>query len=408
MKILFLSHCVPFPPNKGEKIRAYNEIRYLAERNDVSVLALARYGESDAEADALRGFCELVEVFPLDRKGALLRVAVGFLQRSKPLTLSYFWSRSLATRVKELSKENDYDVVMAYTCAMAPYADLVSARAKVLDLVDVDSSKWSQYSEVARFPKKAVYALESGRLRTYEKTLGSRFDRLFVTTSRELNLLHDGELTGGADAIRNGVDFDFYGEASEQRSANPRIVFTGQMDYFGNESGIVHFAVKIFPSLRRRFPDLELHIVGRSPTVRVRKLAEMDGVTVTGEVPDIRPFLRQAWVFVAPLQIAQGVQNKVLEAMATGLPVVCSERVMSGLLDGGFRPGQDVMVAASDTEFEEKTAALISDAELRMAIAKRARRQVLESYSWDRNMNILQGRLLELAGAGVLDACANN
>src|SRR6185295_6371650 len=197
----------------------------------------------------------------------------------------------------------------------------------VLDMVDVDSAKWEQYARFARLLMRPVYALEAKRLRAYEASLAGRFERIVLATSNERRLYEAFAPDARAAAVSNGVDFDHFKPLDLPKADNPSLIFTGQMDYFANVDGVVFFAREVMPRLRERFPDLELVIVGRSPVPAVRALAELPGVSVTGAVGDVRPFLARAWAFVAPLRIAQGVQNKVLEAMAMDLPVVCSDRV---------------------------------------------------------------------------------
>ena len=193
----------------------------------------------------------------------------------------------------------------------------------------------------------------------------------------------------------SGVDVDFFQPLDLPKADVPTLVFTGQMDYFANVDGIVHFTREVFPGLRRRFPEVELLVVGRSPVPAVRDLGELPGVQVTGAVGDVRPFLSRAWIFVAPLRIAQGVQNKVLEAMASNLPVVCSERVLAGIADGGFRSGRDLLAAGSNDEMERAVASLIGDAAARERLADCARQRLLATYRWGANME----RLEDLVGA---------
>ena len=395
LRVLYLCHRVPYPPDKGEKIRAYHQIRALSERHRVSVLALCDGPVPDLAP--LAAMCERVEVFPLSRPASYARAALG-AWRPRPLSLSFFESREMAERVRELARRERFDVAVVYCSSMAPYAALAPEVPAVLDMVDVDSAKWAQYARFAPLPLRPVYALEARRLRRYEASLAGRFQRIAFATGNETRLYKASAPAAKAVTLLNGVDVDFFQPLDLPKASKPTLVFTGQMDYFANVDGVTHFAREVFPRLRQRFPEIELLIVGRSPVAAVRDLGELPGVQVTGAVGDVRPFLARAWVFVAPLRIAQGVQNKVLEAMASNLPVVCSERVLAGVADGGFRSGRDLLAAgtdAADAEMEHAVATLIGDAELRQRLAANARQRLLATYRWGASLD----RLEELVGA---------
>jgi sugar transferase (PEP-CTERM/EpsH1 system associated) len=379
---------VPYPPDKGEKIRAFHEIRALGRRHRVHLLTLADSAVPDLAP--LEELCERVEVFPLQRSAGYMRAALG-LFRPQPLTLSFFESVELRNRVAELARSESFDLVVAYSSAMAPYVEPFERTATktpaVLDMVDVDSAKWAQYSRFASLPLRPVYALEARRLQAYEASLSGRFERIVLATGNETRLLKGFAPDTKAATIPNGVDVDFFQPMDLPKTPHPALVFTGQMDYFANVDGVVHFSRNVMPRLRQRFPDLEFLIVGRSPAPAVRALTELPGVYVTGAVGDVRPFLDRAWAFVAPLRIAQGVQNKVLEAMSMSLPVVCTDRVLAGLSEGGFRHGRDLLAAADDEGLEACLTSVLEDAGMRASLAECARQRLSAAYRWTTNMD---------------------
>lgn len=396
LRLLYLCHRVPYPPDKGDKIRAFHQLRSLARRHRVHLLTLADSETPDLAP--LQEICERVEVFPIRRGRACLRAALGVFTPG-PLTLSFFDSAELRRRVEELARTERFDLVVVYSSAMAPYAEpfLVHDTPAVLDMVDVDSAKWAQYSRFAPLPMRPVYALESRRLQSYEASLTERFERIVLATGNETRLLKAFAPEAKAATVPNGVDLDFFRPLELPKAPHPTIVFTGQMDYFANVDGVSHFSRNVLPRLRERIPDVELLIVGRSPATAVRALGELPGVYVTGAVGDVRPFLDRAWVFVAPLRIAQGVQNKVLEAMAMNLPVVCTDKVLAGLSEGGFRHGRDLLAAASDQGLEDCLASLLGDAEARAHLAEHARRKLSVSYRWATNMDRFEEILTDAA-----------
>lgn len=399
LRVLYLCHRLPFPPDKGDKIRAFHQIRALGRRHQMHLLALADHEVPDLAP--LHDLCDRVEVFPIQKSSAYARAALGVL-RPRPLTLSFFDSAELERRAAELARSERFDLVVVYSSSMAPYAEpfLRAGVPAVLDMVDVDSAKWGQYSRFASLALRPVYALEARRMQAFEASLAGRFDRIVLATGNETRLLKAFAPSARAATIPNGVDLDFFRPLNLSKTPHPTIVFTGQMDYFANVDGVVHFSREVLPRLRQRFPDLELLIVGRSPAPAVRALDELPGVHVTGAVGDVRPFLDRAWAFVAPLRIAQGVQNKVLEAMAMDLPVVCTDKVFAGLSEGGFRHGRDLLAASTDPELEEHLVALLQDAGARARLAEQARQRLAVSYRWGANMERFEEILLGVAAGG--------
>jgi len=271
-------------------------------------------------------------------------------------------------------------------------------------MVDVDSEKWAQYAKNARFPQNLVFRQEAKRLRRFEEEASKVFDGVLVTTAREEKILKAMSPSGRYLRIRNGVAPDFFKSSMAEKSAAPTVAFMGQMDYLPNVDAAEFLVLQVIPLLRARFPSLRVLIIGRSPTARIRQLASLPGIEVTGTVEDVRPYLAESWVFVAPLRVAQGIQNKVLEAVAMGLPVVVSSGVMAGLADGGFKPGNEVVVADSEVEFAEALTRLLEDKQLRQRLSQASGKRVRAVYDWDRSfleLERLLESLVESAGASV-------
>lgn len=403
LNILYLCHRVPYPPDKGDKIRAFHQINALARHNRVHLLTLADGAVPDLTP--LREICERVEVFPVHRPAGYVRSALGVFGQ-RPLTLAFFESAGLRRRVEELAARERFDVIVAYSSSMAPYVEPFQGVPAVLDMVDVDSAKWGQYAHFARPMKRPVYALEAKRLRAYEASLADRFEKIVLATGNERSLYESFTPGARVTAVPNGVDFDYFHPLDLPKAEKPLLVFTGQMDYFANVDGVEFFAREVFPRLRQRFSDLELVIVGRSPVPAVRALGELPGISVTGAVGDVRPFLARSWVFVAPLRIAQGVQNKVLEAMAMDVPVVCSDRVLAGLVDGGFQHGRDLLAADSVETFESCVTTLLEDAGARVRLAEAARQRLGISYRWATNLDRFEDILVAAARQAVPEKAA--
>jgi sugar transferase (PEP-CTERM/EpsH1 system associated) len=313
--------------------------------------------------------------------------------RGAPITSGYFRSGELARAVEDVRARERIDAVLCYCSGMAPYA-LDGPEPKVLDLVDVDSEKWREYARRAALPGKAVYGLEHRLLRRYERRLVGEFDRSILISAEERDLLAAFADASRVAVVSNGVEADWLARR-DARPREPRLVFVGALDYFANVDGIRRFARETFPLLRERLPGAALRIVGRRPGPEVRRLGEIPGVQVVGEVADMRPEVWGAAVAVVPLRIAPGIQNKVLEAMAAGTPVVATRAALRSLAG---TPGEHFLAADSPEEQVDAIAGLIADPAAADAMAERARGLVRERYSWDRKARDYEDVLLQAVG----------
>jgi len=385
MDILFLSHCVPNPPDKGEKIRANQEVLRLCRSHRVHLVCFARGPADLAAARAMERHCASVFASPLSSRLALARAAARFALGGS-LSAAFYGSDALRRRVADLRASVDLRAAVAYSGVMAPYAP--ADIPLILDMVDVDSEKWLQYSR-ERVPGFA-YALEGRRLRRIEAAAAARARRAILATEAEAALLRSFAPAASVAAMENGVDFDFFDPSAappipalEGRRA---LVFVGVMDYYPNAAGAVRFAERVFPQLRAADPALEFWIVGRNPSKAVARLASSPGIVVTGGVPDVRPYLRSAVAAVAPLEIARGIQNKVLEALAMGKPVLASPAVCKTF--GPHLP-EGVTPAASAADYASALASLPAGASRAAAIRESARAR----FSWESNLAILDSAL---------------
>ena len=386
MRILYICHRVPYPPNKGEKIRAFHQLRALAERHEIDLFTLADQPEDMAHQAVLGEYCRKVKVARLDPKAARLRALPALLTRS-PLTLPYFYSTELARDIRSALDQYSYDRVFISCSAMAQYAETIDDIPVLMDLVDVDSAKWTQYAQFARFPFSAIYRREGKRLREYERKVCGRVSCVLVTTEREARLVREISETARVRVIPNGVDTDYFNPSlTTAAPAPPTVTFTGDMSYFPNEDAVVFFAHKVLPLIRASVPDVRFLIVGRNPSRGVQRLRGIDGVEVTGSVPDVRPYLAQSHVAVAPFSIAAGIQNKILEAMAYCLPVVATTRTV-----GGLSAGVAEVVETGDTaeELAARVSRLLGDPRLARQKGLESRRRVAAEYSWKRALDQL-------------------
>jgi polysaccharide biosynthesis protein PslH len=384
MKILFLTHRVPYPPNKGDKIRSYNEMIGLIERrHEVHLLAFADNSHDLSYLEFLGRLCASVQVVPLDHLKSKLRASAN-LFTSRPFSLGYFASTRMKRLVEQALAGQRFDAIFVYSSLMAQYVKPDLETRTVIDLVDVDSEKWREYGRAKGRPLSWLYNSEWRRLRRYEYEIISRFSHSILSTPREASLLDKlDELTRRSrlHVMTNGVDLDYYRpELVAFNAAKPRLVFTGAMNYYANIDGVRWFIEEVFPFIRRAEPGAEFLIVGSNPTSQVKKLGQREGVTITGFVEDIRPYLHGAHACVVPLRIARGIQNKILEGMAAGKAVIATPEAVAGLRVAN---GEQLLVAGKPREFAAAALKLIRDPGLRRQLGYRARRFVESEHDWE-------------------------
>jgi sugar transferase (PEP-CTERM/EpsH1 system associated) len=396
MKILYLCQRVPYPPNKGEKIRAYHHLTELARRHEIHLLCLA-----DSRADLeyvtfLRERCASVDVVYHSPYAAGM-LALGALASSRPLSVAAFDSRAFRGLVGDRLRDVRPDLIYAYSSAMAQYLEATPGVPRVIDFVDADSEKWRAYGRIRSFPQSALFTLEAERLARYEGRVAAAFDASIFVSEAEAEIVRRRAPGRVLTVIPNGVDLDAFRPAPDpERPREPLIVFTGVMGYYPNVDAVTYFARDVLPRVRSRVPAARFAIVGRDPTGTVRRLARLPGVVVTGTVPDVRPYLADAAMAVAPFRIARGVQNKVLEAMASGLPVVGTSMAFQAL---AAREEDGIRMADTPERLAEAVIALLSDARDRQACGRRARLYVERHHRWDLLGAQLESFLATLTGA---------
>jgi polysaccharide biosynthesis protein PslH len=392
MRILMITHNIPYPPNKGEKIRTFHFIRELSKSHSIFLCALCRTEIDPACQTALEEFCDEVHIFPLNRWLSRLRALLA-LMTFRSMTLGYFFSPKLKRLLPQLVAKKGIDLIFASCSSTGDYLRSFSHHAKVIDFMDVDSEKWKVFALASGFPSSMIYRAEHQRLRKIEYDLTDICGASVVTTERERVRLAAINPAAGTKirAIRMGVDLDYF-RSRQTHPSTLDLIFVGQLDYLPNIDAVLNFYHNILPLIRRQLPKVQFKIIGRNPHPSISQHCQ--DAYISGEVPDVRPHLEGAAVFVAPFRMAFGVQSKVLEAMAVGVPVVATSQVAEGL---EALPGRDLLVEDSPQRFSDRVVELLQNRQLAEQIALNARQYVREAHDWEKNVFALEEILTQAA-----------
>lgn len=395
--ILYLVHRLPFPPNKGDKVRSYHLLKHLSARHQVFLGTFVDDPEDEVHVETVRSICAELHVSVLNPRMAKLRSLAGLLD-GRPLSLAYYADRAMRAWIAKTQAEQAIDATVVFSSAMGQYADNptgANGGPMLVDFVDVDSTKWTQYASKHRWPLSWVYEREGVQLLAYERELALRARMSFFVTENEAALFKRlaPECANSVRAISNGVDAEFFSPDPARQSPFSAdelpIVFTGAMDYWPNIDAVTWFAADMLPQLRQADKRIRFYVVGRSPTPAVRALAS-PSVVVTGTVPDVRPYLQHAAVVVAPMRVARGVQNKILEAMSMGRPVVAASDCVDAI---SAVDGKQLVAATTEGQYVEAVRRLLERSNLADGIGAAGRACVVDSFSWDAHLAAVDGYL---------------
>ena len=397
-KLLYLVHRVPFPPNRGDRIRSYHLLRRLAERCDVWLATLADEPVPAETRRELARRCADVAIEPVGQT-RWLRAAAS-LATGRSATEGLFASPRLRHTVRRWAAEHTFDAALVFCSSMVQYLDCpgLAAVPAVIDLVDVDSQKWLDYADKSSGLKRWLFQLEGCRLRRLERSLPDCAAAITLVSQAEADLFRGVCPNDRTIALANGVDLDYFRPANtgpgtwQSLPAQDRsnLVFVGALDYRANVDAACWFVRHVWPLIRQRLPNLTLALVGRNPAAAVERLAAEPGIRVISNVPDVRPYLAAADLAIAPLRIARGIQNKVLEAMAMGKPVIASPAALEGL---DAQPDRHLVVADQPEQWTSAIEALLHDEERAFSLGMSARRFVLRHHAWEATFAPLDGLL---------------
>ena len=390
-KLLYLVHRIPYPPNKGDKIRSFNILRALSKKYDVYLASFIDDPEDYQYQEKVQEYCKQTYIENLSPRYSKIRSTRGFI-RFKPLTLDYYRSKTMQSWVSDIVNKHKISKALVFSSSVAQYVEGVEFRniRRIIDFVDIDSDKWRQYAKSKNWPLSWVYSREARHLQQYEHQIAKEFDySLFVTREEASHFM----TTHGLDEnhvgyFDNGVDTEFFSPeimlTSPYSKYDKAIVFAGAMDYWANVDAVYWFANNIFPAIKSLIPEAVFYIVGTNPAEKVKSLTSINGVYVTGRVEDIRAYVRHACCSVAPLRIARGVQNKVLEAMSMAKYVIASPEAMEGI---AICEGCEYTTASCEQDYIDAICKILGNEEL--TIASNSRICMQNRYSWDATLRKL-------------------
>ena len=389
--LLLLVHRIPYPPNKGDKIRSYHLLKHLTTKYKVHLATFVDDPDDWQHVPAVEALCASSHFVKLDPLQGKIRSAKA-LATGKSLSLEYYRDADMKRWVARTMRERGIARVMMFSSVMAQYADDFPAARRVIDFCDVDSDKWRQYAEKKRWPMSWVYRHEARSLLGYERKVAAQFDASLFVSEPEAQLFRTlaPESRSKIGHFSNGVDTEYFSPARAYDNpfaeGEQALVFTGAMDYWPNIDAVKWFAEQVLPRVRAAVPGARFYIVGSRPAPEVLAMAS-EAIVVTGTVPDVRPYLAHCVAAVASLRIARGIQNKVLEAMAMARPVVASPHAFEGI---NAVSGRELIVADAPADYADALVNLLETPHPTMGQAARA--SVERHYSWPAHLSQIETR----------------
>ena len=380
MKILFIANRFPYPPFRGDKLKIYNLAKRLALHHELHLITFTEQKSDIQYLPELEAIFSKIEIVHLPKLQSVFNVGLGLLGKL-PLQVNYFKSNAFDKKLKILLKENSYDAVHVQHLRMAQYAIHHKHLFRILDLPDAFSLYWQRRKNVPRsFFTRWLDTIESERVLKYEKYILNEFNLNLVCSNEDLKFLENKHNIRTIRLLPNGVDTDKFKPLTHDYSHAHTLLFTGNMDYDPNVDAVIFFANEVFPLIKQQFPNVKFVIAGQRPIDKVKALSQIKDIEVTGFIPDLSEMYNAASVVVAPLRFGAGTQNKVLEAMAMGIPVVCSNIGFEGL---GIADGEGAFMRTDAYSFAAQVSALLEDATLRQSVGEKGVEVIQKSFSWN-------------------------
>lgn len=376
MNILYLSLRFPYPPHSGDKIRTYNVLRHLSRRHSISFVSFIQSPEEIKYIEKIQNFCNNVSIVRFNKTRAYSNCILNSLS-GEPFQVSYWYSPEMQKIIDRLIDKNGFNLVHVQFFRMAQYIVKYNDKPKILDSGDSFWLNLSRRSKLDRSLAWPLLKLEASKVKVYETQIAKRFDHVTMVSPLDMQCLLSNDSDLNISVVPMGVDIDYYQPRSYNYETN--LLFTGTIRYFPNKDAVLYFYSQIFPLIKKTIPNVKFYVVGNYPPKNILRLASNGDIIVTGHVEDVRPYFDKSAVFVCPLRSGSGMQAKILEAMAMGVPVVTTSIGATAL---EAVDGKDIIVADDPKSFSEKTIELIKDRDFRNYIAKNARKLAEEKYEW--------------------------
>ena len=381
MNILFVTPRFPYPLLQGDQLIIYHRLRILSQRHEITLLTFYHSAWELENMDRIRPYCKAIYTVYLPKWQSLINVGKGLFTSQLPLQACYYSSGKFQQQLDSILAANNFDIVHAFMMRIAPYFHHIHT-PKIIELIDSMQLNLERRVVLESFPKRLIFQEELRRVVRYERDLPNLFNNLVVVSEKDAQLIPSDRVK----VIPNGIDTDFF-SLQQQSPIDPTLIFSGNMSYSPNIHSVKWFVELCLPIIQQTIPNVSLIIAGANPTTEVRGLEKKKGVTVTGFVESMPETLKKAKVAVAPMQSGSGMQNKILEAMASGLPVVTTTLGLGSL---SAKPDKEILVADSPEDFAKATITLLKNSDLAREIRHQARQFVVNKYSWDFSANQLE------------------
>lgn len=380
MKILFITFRFPHPPLKGDQVRSFNQIREFSRNNDVYLVSATKESVDEGSIRKVGKYCEEVKVVENSLVWTFISTAFDFFVRGRSINESYFYERKLERVAANIMQNVDIDVVHCCMIRTSQFEFQFSSVKTSIDFIDALSLNLDRKVEQSPWWKRWFWQMERRRVETLEREALDHFDFSFVTSEVDKRSLTSRKVQNDLTVVPNGVDLEKFKPPDSDDRSTRELIFTGNMSYAPNVKAVNYFVEEVFPLIREKFPDVCFRIAGAKPVRAVSKLEQIEGVEVLGFVDSIAECLQHATISVCPLRSGAGIQNKVLEAMATGTPLVVSSLAVEGIQGG--EDGVHYLVGNGAKEFADRVNLLLADLDLREQLGEQARQFMEDNYSW--------------------------
>jgi len=393
MKITVVAPQFPFPLDRGDRLTVYNLLKHFSKRHEMSLVCFMEPNQDPSWVNKVQPFCQRIEIVRLRKWRAYANCLLG-IPGCTPLQVHYFSDPAMHQAIRRVVRETQPDLLYAHLIRVGKYIEPYRERARVLAL---QASLTLNYRRLAQFAsnwwRKIFYSIEYLKLRHSEAELARKFDKVLLISKHDLNAMAQEAPLDNVFFSPHGVDYSYYSPDVQIQKEPNTLLLTGAMYYAPNIDAALYFYKEILPLVRQQVPDVRWNIIGRDPSSEVLALGEDPYIQVTGGVPDLRPYMNRAQIAIAPMRIAAGLQNKVLEGMAMGLPMVITSAANEGIqaIDG-----EHVLVADKAQDFANQVVHLLSKSERRIQLGAAAHNFIIQEWSWEKHFRDLEHMFCEL------------